>query len=345
MISLVSVRKYLLVINGGFDSFRQVKRFKNILLVVDPSTCNESHFERALAFAGGDDARITLATTVSNGQHAGIPKKWVGKQREILSSLVRPLETPNLKIDTRVLVGRAFSEIILDVIENRRDLVVKPVEPRKPGYKLFAGTDSKLLRKCPCPVLLIRAKGSDRFRSIVAAIDIEPENSENVPLNNKILKIASFVVSRESAEFHIVHAWVLQHENYLRSSRTGLSTAEVDLIVQAEGAKRGEIISAWIDANCADPFNEAKHMCPQVHLGNGPARAEIPKCLREVNADLIVMGTVGRTGVPGLFIGNTAEDILNQIDCSVLAIKPAGFVSPVAAKIADTQQAQVRRIG
>ena len=41
------------------------------------------------------------------------------------------------------------------------------------------------------------------------------------------------------------------------------------------------------------------------------------------------MGTVARTGIPGLLIGNTAETILQRVDCSVLAVKPDGFVSPV----------------
>ena len=41
------------------------------------------------------------------------------------------------------------------------------------------------------------------------------------------------------------------------------------------------------------------------------------------------MGTVCRTGIAGFFIGNTAESILQQVDCSVLTVKPDGFVSPV----------------
>jgi nucleotide-binding universal stress UspA family protein len=45
--------------------------------------------------------------------------------------------------------------------------------------------------------------------------------------------------------------------------------------------------------------------------------------------DLIVMGTIGRTGIPGLFIGNTAETVLRQVHCSVLTVKPQGFVTPV----------------
>jgi len=46
--------------------------------------------------------------------------------------------------------------------------------------------------------------------------------------------------------------------------------------------------------------------------------------------DLLVMGTVCRTGSPGLIIGNTAERVLDSVKCSVLTVKPAGFVSPIA---------------
>jgi len=42
------------------------------------------------------------------------------------------------------------------------------------------------------------------------------------------------------------------------------------------------------------------------------------------------MGTVARTGIPGLIIGNTAESILSDIDCSLLAVKPEGFVTPIS---------------
>jgi nucleotide-binding universal stress UspA family protein len=49
----------------------------------------------------------------------------------------------------------------------------------------------------------------------------------------------------------------------------------------------------------------------------------------KLQADIVVMGTVARTGISGLIIGNTAETILNQLTCSVLAVKPSGFKTPV----------------
>jgi len=48
--------------------------------------------------------------------------------------------------------------------------------------------------------------------------------------------------------------------------------------------------------------------------------------------DLIVMGTVCRTGIAGFFIGNTAENVLQRVDCSMLTVKPEGFISPIGLK-------------
>ena len=71
------------------------------------------------------------------------------------------------------------------------------------------------------------------------------------------------------------------------------------------------------------------YLNPQTHLVKGLASKEIPALAKRIDASLIVMGTVARTGIPGFFMGNTAESILSQIECSVLAIKPQGFATPV----------------
>jgi universal stress protein E len=67
----------------------------------------------------------------------------------------------------------------------------------------------------------------------------------------------------------------------------------------------------------------------EVHLLQGQPAVAISELAEKENIDLIVMGTVCRTGVPGFLIGNTAETLLQLVDCSVLTVKPPGFVSPV----------------
>jgi nucleotide-binding universal stress UspA family protein len=70
-------------------------------------------------------------------------------------------------------------------------------------------------------------------------------------------------------------------------------------------------------------------LSPKFQLFHGRPELHIPQYAQQVSASVVVMGTVARTGIPGLFIGNTAEDILEQLRCGVLAIKPEHFVSPV----------------
>ena len=67
----------------------------------------------------------------------------------------------------------------------------------------------------------------------------------------------------------------------------------------------------------------------QVYLLKGEAGRLIPALAKVKKAELIVMGTVSRTGVAGLLIGNTAEKVLRQANCSVLTVKPEGFITPV----------------
>lgn len=72
-------------------------------------------------------------------------------------------------------------------------------------------------------------------------------------------------------------------------------------------------------------------LMPRLHLTKGPAKMVIAPLAAKLRAHLIVMGTlVARTGISGVFIGNTAETILDQLTCSVLAIKPHGFETPVS---------------
>lgn len=48
------------------------------------------------------------------------------------------------------------------------------------------------------------------------------------------------------------------------------------------------------------------------------------------SAALIVIGTVGRSGIQGMLLGNTVEKVLDTCDCSILTVKPDAFASPIA---------------
>ncbi len=76
---------------------------------------------------------------------------------------------------------------------------------------------------------------------------------------------------------------------------------------------------------------DLSHQAEHVHLLNDETGAghAISTLAKQAGIDLIVMGTIARTGMAGALMGNTAEQVLDQAECAVLTIKPNEFISPV----------------
>jgi nucleotide-binding universal stress UspA family protein len=54
---------------------------------------------------------------------------------------------------------------------------------------------------------------------------------------------------------------------------------------------------------------------------DGPSVPTILKTAQELKADLIVMGTHGRTGIGRLFLGSVAEEVIRKAPCPVMTVK------------------------
>ena len=167
-------------------------------------------------------------------------------------------------------------------------------------------------------------------------MDVEDDNNDEIinSLNRQILEMASSLALSEFSELHIVHAWTAWVESWLDPPPFGFmgsmdngDVAEwVEQLRVVDETKMKNLIKTLTENIGQDDMGYLK---PEVHFVKGAADEVIPRLAREKKADLIVMGTVVRTGIPGLIIGNTAESILNNIGCSVLVVKPPGFITPV----------------
>ena len=144
------------------------------------------------------------------------------------------------------------------------------------------------------------------------------------------MQMASSMALSDFAELHIVHAWEAIGESAMRSAFMRTSEEEVMDYVEQVKRRQKTSLDALVKEVLGDKKKDAAdYLKPHTHLVKGSARKEIPALAKKIDTDLVVMGTVARTGSPGFIMGNTAETILNQIDCSVLAIKPPGFKTPV----------------
>lgn len=312
-----------------------MKRFKNILFVAEAGANDPAVFDQAVTLANDNQARLTVIGIVEDSgtrTSAELREAMVEDRLEALRAFVQANAAAGDEVETKVLIGKPFMEVIREVIRFRRDLVVKSIGvAHSVGQQLFGGTDKKLLRKCPCPVWLIKSTKQQGYREILVALDYEPENPESDPLNRRLLDMAGSIALSEFCELHVVHAWQLEHESFLRSPRTDLTREEVDELVRKEAQTREHWIARLVHESFQPSGRETEeYLQPKVHLLQGRAEDVVPQCAGEIGAELVVMGTVARTGIPGFIIGNTAESILSQLECSVLAIKPAGFVTPLA---------------
>jgi len=319
-----------------------MKRFMNILLVADGESWQGNVLERAIALAEHNQAQLTIIRIFSHPRSLSLLDKstynriknvfqdeWQEQFEKILSG-----SPTGINVKSKLLFGSAFPEIIQEVLRSGYDLVMKCAEETHSfKERLFGSTEMHLLRKCPCPVWIMRANEKVKYQRILAAVDVEQEiPDEKVSgLNQQILQMASSLALSEFSEFHIVHAWTAWGENLLNAPRFHFSDdGEVDAWVEqqrvADETKMNDLIQALTETLSQDTMDYIK---PQVHIMKGEPHKVIPNLAQEMKADLVVMGTVARTGIPGLIMGNTAETILNNIGCSVLAVKPPGFVTPV----------------
>src|SRR5690606_6564700 len=108
-----------------------------------------------------------------------------------------------------VKAGKVFLESIRAVLLHGFDLLIKPAESPDWVDRLFGSNDMHLLRKCPCPVWLMKPSPKKNHANVVAAIDFDPNEPESVEdaLNRQILELSSAVALSNSAAFHVVHAW------------------------------------------------------------------------------------------------------------------------------------------
>lgn len=312
-----------------------MRRFKNVLFVADTDQDNASALKQALTLCKDNQARLTVISVVPEILHTSMPlpmQPIIDERREWLSQLVDDVDTDGVALEVKVLCGREFVKVINEVLSERRDLVIKAARHDKGVFGYLRGvTDRELLRKCPCPVWLIKSAEQRGGREFVVALDYEPEHPENEALNQQLLEIGTALALSEFAELHVVHAWRLEHEGIMRSERLGLTPGDIDKLIRDEEQRRREGLTELIDKYCT--HHDAKterFLKPQLHLLGGPARTAVPEFAQELGAELVIMGSLGRSGIPGLLIGNTAEVILEQLDSSILAVKPAGFESPVA---------------
>ena len=313
-----------------------MQRFKNILALYDRKVGAEAALDRAATLANANQAHLTVAEAIERmpkdtwallasqvGNGSALERSFVEERQSHLERLTASIRHGGLDVDTSVLLGRPFLEVIRAVLREHYDLVIMTADSwRGLRETTFGSTSMHLMRKCPCPVWVMQPKAGRRFGRILAAVD--PSLSAEAPsaLDLKIMQLASSLARAEGCHLDVLHAWSFTG-NDLDTSRSEISEEIMNKLIDRNRSAHHLAIERLLDEI------DLAGVTHEVHLPKGDPAMVIPQVVRDKKVDLIVMGTVARTGIAGFFIGDTAEDVLRQVDCSVLTVKPEGFTTPV----------------
>lgn len=305
-------------------------------LYVSHGTADETEaLQQALSLARNNVAPLSVLVVCPE-----FPRKFPDYQKKYEESLIAQveasirstkaalnLEEGSVEISIELLSANTpATKIIQHVLRQNHDLLIKEAEPRDGDGRGFKAIDMDLLRKCPCAVWLCRPIAHSR-QHVQVAVAIDPESAEEAveDLSLRMLQLSRSLADSWSGEMHIISCWDYEFEFYLRSNAwVKIPDAQIADAVGGTQREHRRALQRLIKASGISGAHQVHHL-------RGQAGEFIPSFVENEKIDILVMGTVGRTGIPGFIIGNTAENVVQKLSCSLLALKPQGFVSPVKA--------------
>jgi len=231
-----------------------------------------------------------------------------------LEGIVAETRNSGIEAELDIARDRVWLEITRMALGDRADLVIvgKRNEPADDGRRL-GNVATKLLRKCPAPVWVVKPEHDLVHRLVLAATDLSP-------VGGLAVRCAGYVAARHDCDLHVVHAWQMPFALQMESSRM----PEGDFEEAVEGIRK-ECVDK-IKESLADYQGEKE---ATIHTSKGSPAQMIREAVTHLDPDLLVMGTISRAGLAGVLLGSTAERLLDRVDCSILTVKPDDFVSPV----------------
>lgn len=312
-----------------------MRNYKKILLVLSDGVNDSSAIERAYQMHAITKASVTVVKTVDDLNKLVVSTRPLLPDNVILKKLMIDdmMKTVKSVIKRRrfkltaykLLEGSAFLTIIREVLRGKYDLVMISAGGQAVFDKsLFGSTNYHLLRKCPCPVWVVKPRKEQPLKNIMVAVDIDADDKVKTKLNDKLMSAAMTLADEFDAKLHIFNAWRLYGEDTLKHSPfLKVKKNELQKVLREERQLHADNYNDFVAGHDLDHLNVKKL------LRKGVASELMPNIVKREKIDLVVMGTVCRVGVAGFFIGNTAEEVLGRLRCSVLTVKPDGFVSPV----------------
>ncbi len=312
-----------------------MQRLDRILAVVDPTADAQPALDKARLLAGrcgatldlflcDFDPSLSVRPFADTDRLRALREAFVARRSAFLEERAAELRAQGIPTETSVRWDHPVHRgIVRRVRESSPDLVVKDTHYHSVLRRtLFTNTDWNLIRDCPAPLLLTKPAEWSAAPRILAALDPEHLGDKPAALDHDLLDWGNGLAATLDGELYAVHAFF---PAALLAAATGaadlplLAGATADAMVATERARVAEVLAGVV--------REHGIAAERVLLEQGSAVEVLPRVADILRADLLVMGAVSRGRLQEIFVGSTAERVLDRLPCDVLVVKPGDFAA------------------
>ena len=304
---------------------------KRILVVVDPTASAHPSLERAAWLARPTAARIELfisdyAPQIADPRSHGVAANearaaLLDRHRARLERLAQPLRSGGLAVEVDARLDHPLHDsIVRKAQESSADFVVKDTHYHSVLKRsIFSNTDWNLIRNCAATLWLVKPRSPGKRPCFVAAVDPLHEHDKPAELDHRIVRTARALSEALGGELHVFHAFDLAVAIAISTDAMTPIALPINELADAMRAEHTEAVERLCKEHGVAP--------ERTHIHQGGTRQLLLTLTEQLRADAVVMGAVSRSGLKGLFLGNTAEDVLDRLHCDLVIVKPAGFRS------------------
>lgn len=293
---------------------------KKIMVTINTDHEKSIAVNRAVQLAKIHNAEIHLVTGVydsvtqyadlfSQEDYDRIKSELIAQKEQALDDIADDLQAQGFKVVGHVRWDANLANIIdemstaLDI-----DLVVKRTSEDLHVFNPFSKPlDQQIVRQCHAPLLLVKEEHAN-IRNIVVAVDPTTPDPTHQALNQQLVMHAQHFAQLHSADIYYINAY----EVPVASPAVELGAFDNAQLVETVAQHHQQAMAKFATEQQIDKQHYA--------VVDGLADTVIADYAQSKHADLVLLGTVGRTGLSGFFIGNTAEEVMSRLDCEVLTL-------------------------
>lgn len=306
--------------------------FTSVVVGTDFTACSAVALRQALRVAAWSGASVHVVHVIDTHVVIELEEALSQTQKGIRDGLIADAQgawaefaktipgAAGLPIE--VSINNRIVGILARAREDKGDLLVMGAFGHRCPNVGLGTVATACVRKSPIDVLLVRdtrpESGNAPFKTIVAAVDFSPTSL-------RVVERAAMFAARDNASLHLLHAFdpPWRHLHY----RAPTPLAPPHLQKQYRDGLEGRLAEFCKPALDAHPNLRGKFV-----LHDDPGhRSGIVEYAKKVNADLLAIGTRGRTNLRDLLLGSTAEKAMEESSCSILAVKPDAFDHPLTS--------------